>query len=546
MKRTICFALALVQLLFILAACGSATDAPESIQATSTTTEDVAQAGSTSELAGEEPSYSFQDGILISKDVRIEITDVQVVSAGGKGNEFGSKPLIVFFYDTTNLTGNDAVSAYGAWLAMFAAYQDTDPNVVNELDLGAYTDGEYSNTAFETIKQDGTVSSCFSYELDSETIPVVLKATRGSTGEALGEQTFDIAELVKADQSLPADSAEKEASSVSASASLSASDIDYIVSYIDGIPDTQAPFIVQEKLELIAASFGISEEDVATIYEEQTGKDMYQVLGLSDDAAQDGEEPTSDASDPIVAACNDLSAALSKMPYDLSYTIDRFTNSYGTVIKVQVSTEDQPDSFPAVVKDVTDASIAAADAHGIICGTVEVRSFYNRSGMFQVDRQEWTSNSGILLNEKRLADDNEHLKLGRLELSRPKSMNRTDVQYDAVADAITDMIAEYEYEAAQPTPSQGERNALSRAKQYLRILAFSYTGLIEQLEFEGYTHDEAVYAADNCEADWYEQAVKKAQQYLDISSFSRSGLIDQLLFEGFTQDEAEYAVDQVY
>jgi hypothetical protein len=70
--------------------------------------------------------------------------------------------------------------------------------------------------------------------------------------------------------------------------------------------------------------------------------------------------------------------------------------------------------------------------------------------------------------------------------------------------------------------------------------------LIEQLEFEGYSHSEAVYAADNCGADWNEQAVKKAKQYLEHSSFSRSGLIDQLEFEGFTHSQAEYAAGMFY
>ena len=92
----------------------------------------------------------------------------------------------------------------------------------------------------------------------------------------------------------------------------------------------------------------------------------------------------------------------------------------------------------------------------------------------------------------------------------------------------------------------GEKNALEKAHQYLEYSAFSYTGLIDQLEFEGYTRTEAVYAADNCGADWNEQAVKKAKQYLDYSSFSRSELMDQLEFEGFTHAQAEYAVNQFY
>ena len=94
--------------------------------------------------------------------------------------------------------------------------------------------------------------------------------------------------------------------------------------------------------------------------------------------------------------------------------------------------------------------------------------------------------------------------------------------------------------------TRGEENALKRAKEYLNYQAFSYRGLIEQLEFEGFTNSEATYAVDNCGADWYEQAVLKAEEYLEYSSFSRSGLIEQLEFEGFTSDQAEYAVNQVY
>ena len=76
-------------------------------------------------------------------------------------------------------------------------------------------------------------------------------------------------------------------------------------------------------------------------------------------------------------------------------------------------------------------------------------------------------------------------------------------------------------------------------------MPFSYTGLIEQLEFEQYSHEDAVYAADNCGADWNEQAAKKAQDYLDIMAFSRQGLIDQLQFEGYTYEQAVYGVNQV-
>ena len=66
------------------------------------------------------------------------------------------------------------------------------------------------------------------------------------------------------------------------------------------------------------------------------------------------------------------------------------------------------------------------------------------------------------------------------------------------------------------------------------------------LKPKDYTYSEAKYAADNCGADWYEQAVKAAKNYLDIMAFSRSGLIEQLEFEGYTHDQAVYGVDKAY
>ena len=92
--------------------------------------------------------------------------------------------------------------------------------------------------------------------------------------------------------------------------------------------------------------------------------------------------------------------------------------------------------------------------------------------------------------------------------------------------------------------TMGESNALESAKQYLSIMSFSYSGLIEQLEYEGYSNSEATYAADNCGANWYEQAVLSAKEYLDVMSFSRQGLIEQLEYEGFTYDQAVYGVEQ--
>ncbi len=93
-------------------------------------------------------------------------------------------------------------------------------------------------------------------------------------------------------------------------------------------------------------------------------------------------------------------------------------------------------------------------------------------------------------------------------------------------------------------PTIGEKNALKMANSYLKTMAFSRSGLIKQLAYEGFTNEEATYAVDNCGANWMEQAVKMAKSYLNTMAFSRSKLINQLEYEGFTYEQAVYGVEQ--
>lgn len=93
--------------------------------------------------------------------------------------------------------------------------------------------------------------------------------------------------------------------------------------------------------------------------------------------------------------------------------------------------------------------------------------------------------------------------------------------------------------------SLGHENALKAAKTYLDIMPFSYNGLIDQLKYDGYTSDEAIYAADNCNADWNQQAKLQAESYLDLMPFSKQELIDQLEYDGFSSEQAQYTVKAV-
>ena len=106
-------------------------------------------------------------------------------------------------------------------------------------------------------------------------------------------------------------------------------------------------------------------------------------------------------------------------------------------------------------------------------------------------------------------------------------------------------------QATTPVPAKNtketlsQKNAVKKGQSYLDYTSFSNKGLIEQLEFEGFSKADATYAVTKLNINEQEQAVKKGKSYLDYSAFSRSGLIEQLEFEGFSNQAATYAVDQI-
>ncbi len=98
---------------------------------------------------------------------------------------------------------------------------------------------------------------------------------------------------------------------------------------------------------------------------------------------------------------------------------------------------------------------------------------------------------------------------------------------------------------AAPELTLSQQNAVRSASQYLDCTAFSRSGLIGQLEYEGYATADAEFAVDHLAPDWNQQAALSAQSYLDYTSFSRQGLIDQLIYEGFTPEQAEFGTAAV-
>ena len=97
-------------------------------------------------------------------------------------------------------------------------------------------------------------------------------------------------------------------------------------------------------------------------------------------------------------------------------------------------------------------------------------------------------------------------------------------------------------QSAQSSQTASQKNAGRSADRYLALEGFSRTGLIKQLEFEGYSPEDAAYGTDSQMVDWYAQSVRSAKKYLDIMPFSHSALVKQLEFEGYTPEQAENGV----
>lgn len=93
-----------------------------------------------------------------------------------------------------------------------------------------------------------------------------------------------------------------------------------------------------------------------------------------------------------------------------------------------------------------------------------------------------------------------------------------------------------------PAMTASQEQAVGTAEDYLRGQSFSRKGLIEQLQYEGFSAKDATFGVDYLKANWSSQAVGVAKGYLRGQHFSRSGLIEQLEYEGFTHAQAVYGV----
>lgn len=105
-------------------------------------------------------------------------------------------------------------------------------------------------------------------------------------------------------------------------------------------------------------------------------------------------------------------------------------------------------------------------------------------------------------------------------------------------------------EVQEQTPEEQQESALSHAKKTFASSSYSRSGVISALKKQGYTEEEAIYAADNCGANWKSNATTGAKTYARNNSqknwiyacYSEKATRSALSSDGFTSDEIDYGI----
>ena len=96
-----------------------------------------------------------------------------------------------------------------------------------------------------------------------------------------------------------------------------------------------------------------------------------------------------------------------------------------------------------------------------------------------------------------------------------------------------------------------KENALLQAKNMISRYPFGYDELIDRMiTYNGFTKEEAVYAVENCGADWGAQGVQIAKKLMERQPTALEGYYSRALLvkclideEGLSEDQAAYAAD---
>lgn len=161
--------------------------------AAATETEDSTAESSTSDSEGSGSATAadslspIENGKVASENIQIDIKGYKVFPAGAGGAKNSLNPVVVFYYDASNLSDKE-IDALSAWTEIFDAYQNTGENDRNVLGTGIFVDDSVPAEDGTTPMKKGETKSYYkSYELTDNTTSVTLKSHDGLGGAQLGD-----------------------------------------------------------------------------------------------------------------------------------------------------------------------------------------------------------------------------------------------------------------------------------------------------------------------------------------------------------------------
>lgn len=118
-----------------------------------------------------------------------------------------------------------------------------------------------------------------------------------------------------------------------------------------------------------------------------------------------------------------------------------------------------------------------------------------------------------------------------------------EIQSEQMSEVVSPAPVDPEPEEITLPPVSEEMTLEEDLEQYLTNMPLSRAALIAQLVFDGFDEDEATAAVDASGADWNAQAVRQAQIYASVLDNTRDELIELLEADQFTPEEAAYGAD---
>jgi hypothetical protein len=128
---------------------------------------------------------TFDNGVLKTDRLKIEITDYKVIEAENKY----VPPLLAIWFSVTNFT-DSALKPGSAWSSRITGY--LDESLENRLSLTNVPDDPLNDYLDIVIAKGDTVQCCIAYMIKDDTTLVMLVGSESAGGPVIGTMTLDL------------------------------------------------------------------------------------------------------------------------------------------------------------------------------------------------------------------------------------------------------------------------------------------------------------------------------------------------------------------